>query len=75
MFFVKSPEKIKEVLATFSKRQRIGLRQEYGSRPIDGICFDPNDGYCVVHFGPAQHSFWIRETGKIVHRTIRQRMK
>lgn len=64
------PDKVTEILKTFSKRQRIALRQRYGSRPILHIRHDA-DGYVEIQFGVdnmrIQKSFWIRPTGKIVY--------
>lgn len=73
--FATTKEEIQEVLKTFSKKQKIQLRQEFGSRPIQGIRHDVDDGFVVVQFGAdrpmVQHSFFIRKNGKIVNKTTK----
>ena len=75
MFATKQTE-IKAVLEKMTKRQRIALRQEFGSMPIQGISYDETDGYIVVQFGSdrpiVQHSFFIRKTGRIAHKVTSQ---
>ena len=64
-------DEIEATLKKFSKSQRIALRQEFGSQPIQYISID-EDGYVVVQFGAdrpvVQHSFFIRKTGRIAHK-------
>ena len=67
-----APQDIKNVVESFTKRQRIGLRQEFGSIGIHFI--HRNDDYVVIHTGPkdkmVQYSFFIRKTGKVVYKKV-----
>lgn len=64
-------DQIKSVLDSFTKRQRIAFRQEFGSMPIQEIRHDKNDDYVMVQFGAdrgvVQHSFFLRKTGRVAH--------